>query len=67
MTKEELSGWVFAIALWIALLLAAFVVLLISAAVLGYFAYWIFMAAVGGFKVAEHQMCRWTGIKSPFD
>ena len=67
MTREELAGWVFIIALWVALLLVGFVVTLISAAVLGYVAYWIFMVAALGFKAADHQVCRWTGMKSPFD
>lgn len=67
MTTEEVAGWMFIIVIYAAILLAAFVVLLISAAVLGFVGYWVCIAAVGGFKAAEHQMCRWTGTKSPFD
>ena len=61
---NELVGWMLVFVFWAASLLVAVIALIVSAMVLGFVGFWIFMAAALGFKYAEHIMCRF-GIDSP--
>ena len=55
MSDLDVARWMLVLVIWLALLLGAFVIVVIAAAILGFIGYWVFAAAVGGFKFAEHM------------